>query len=124
MRALPLPLALAACAASQGGSGPSDYEQAIAGRTPGTPQACVAANDATTLRVLDAHTLGYESGGTMWVNRLPRYCPALRPTDAIAIEMHGREYCRDDRFRTITPGMTIPGPVCSLGDFVPYRRAR
>ena len=78
----------------------------------------------TQLRVLDAHSVAYETGGTLWVSRLPADCPGLRADDRLAVEMHGREYCRDDRFRTISPDSAIPGPVCTLGGFVPYRRVR
>jgi hypothetical protein len=43
--------------------------------------------------------------------------------------MHGREYCRGDQFRTVPPGSAqlgpwIGGPVCTLGEFVPYRRRK
>lgn len=121
-RAVPLLLLLAGCAVPQPGR--RDAELDLTGLASGAPQSCVPADDVTMLRVLDPHTVGFESGGTLWVNRLPRGCPALSVSDRLSVEMHGREYCRDDRFRTITPGMTVAGPVCNLGDFVPYRRPR
>jgi hypothetical protein len=106
---------------------PGQHERAsvdLTGLTAGQAQSCVVADDVTMLRVLDARSIGYERGGTLWVSRLPRDCPALSQSDRLAVEMHGREYCRGDRFRTVTPGMTVAGPVCDLGDFVPYRRPR
>jgi hypothetical protein len=125
MRALPLVLAAAACAVPQPRGGQDeDLSRLLAGRTAGAAQSCVAADDVTMLRVLDPHTVGFERGAILWVSRLPRDCPRLSASDALAVEMHGREYCRDDRFRTISPGMTVAGPVCTLGEFVPYRRAR
>jgi hypothetical protein len=122
MRALPFLLALAACTTAELRG--DRLAEAVAGRSPEPAQSCVATDEATALRILDAHTVAYESGATVWINRLPRDCPALRADDRLAVEMHGREYCRDDRFRTISPGSALPGPVCALGDFVPYRRTQ
>ena len=67
-------------------------------------------------------TLVYRRGGTIWLNRLRATCPALRPTSTLIVEVHGSQYCRGDRFRTIEPGQSIPGPTCLLGPFTPWRR--
>jgi hypothetical protein len=40
----------------------------------------------------------------------------------LVVELHGSQYCRNDRFRTVSAGSTIPGPSCFLGTFTPYRR--
>ncbi|MEI9928657.1 MAG: hypothetical protein WDN44_14335 [Sphingomonas sp.] len=40
----------------------------------------------------------------------------------IVIELHGSEICRHDRFRTLDPGSSIPGPTCLMGKFTPYRK--
>ena len=67
-------------------------------------------------------TLVYERGDTIWVNRLAAPCPGLGEMSQIVIEVHGSRYCRGDPFRTREPGLTIPGPICLLGRFTPYRR--
>jgi hypothetical protein len=62
-------------------------------------------------------------GDTVWVNRLEGHCPGLRPLNTLVVEPSlGGQYCRNDRVRAIEPGSSIPGPICPLGDFTPYRR--
>lgn len=125
MRALPLLLILAGCAAPMP-QGPSRdvraLEAELAGRTAGAEESCISADRQTNLRIVDARTLAYESGRTLWVNRLDAACPGMRPMDTLVVEVNGSQYCRGDRFRTLSTGSTIPGPTCVLGAFTPYRR--
>jgi hypothetical protein len=125
MRTLPLLLALAGCAgAGPWPSAPRGDELAplVAGRAAGPAESCVASVQNTSLRVIDSRTLVYDRGRTVWVNRLRDACPGLRRDDALIVETHGSRYCRNDRIRAFEPYRSIPGPVCLLGDFVPYRR--
>jgi hypothetical protein len=55
------------------------------------------------------------------VSRLRAECPGLQPLDTLIVEVHGGRYCRNDQFRAVETGASIPGPICLLGDFVPYR---
>ena len=96
----------------------------LSGRVAGRAQSCVSTYPAESLRIVDSATLVYGAGGTVWVNRLAGSCPGLRPNDTIIVEVHGSQYCKGDLFRTVTPGSSIPGPMCPLGDFVPYRKPR
>ena len=125
MRLLPVLLILAGCAAP-GTEGPSRDQQAhsreLAGRTAGTPQNCISSHGQGTLQVVDEHTIVFRDLDTIWVSRLPGGCPGLRPLDTLIVETQGTQYCRSDRFRSIQPGTTIPGPHCVLGPFTPYRR--
>ena len=126
MRIFPLLLALAGCAAP-GPQGPSRDQEALArqlvGREAGPPQSCIPADTgASGLNAVDSRTLTYERGKTLWVNRLEAECPGLRPHDTLIVELHGSQYCRNDRFRTVPVGGSIPGPTCFLGNFTPYRR--
>ena len=119
----PAAIALASCTAAPLPSGPDPAFQAeLAGRTMGSPQSCIIANTNEAPRVIDAHTLAYGSGRTIYVNRLPAECPGLRPLTTLVIEVNGGNYCRGDRFRSVEPGSIIPGPTCLLSDWVPYRR--
>jgi hypothetical protein len=130
MRALPFLLAVAACAAPLPERAHRyDGAELLTGRTAGAPQSCVAADQLTSLRILDARSVGFERGRILWVSRLPRDCPGLRADDRLSVEMHGREYCRDDRFSVVPAGSAqlgpwVGGPVCTLGEFVPYRRSQ
>ncbi len=121
-----LALALAGCA----GRGSieererSGLERALAGRTAGAPQACVPRVQATNLNAVDSRTVTYDTGGTLYVSRLAAECPGLRPDSTLVVETFGDRYCANDRLRALEPGTTIPGPICRLGEFTPYRARR
>ena len=125
MRSLIFALALSGCAAV--GQGPEAREQAafareLEGRVAGPAETCVSTMQNQPLRIVDRRTLAYDRGGTIWVNRLGSECPGMRPFNTLIVEVHGSQYCRGDRVRALEPGTSIPGPICILGDFVPYRR--
>jgi hypothetical protein len=119
-----LSLLVAGCAGPSA-TGPTRDAEALrrdlAGRTAGPAVSCVAASTGQTLRIVDDRTLVYERGSSLWVNKVD--CPGMRPMDTLVIEVSGSQYCRGDRFRAASTGTSIPGPVCILGDFTPYRRA-
>ncbi|HYG30182.1 MAG TPA: DUF6491 family protein [Allosphingosinicella sp.] len=119
-----LVFALAGCAA--GGSiddrESSALARQLAERVAGEPDRCVSRIGSTSLHPVDRRTLVYDTPGTLWVNRLRAECPGLRPDSLIVIEASGESYCRNDRFRAVERGSSIPGPTCLLGDFTPYRR--
>jgi hypothetical protein len=121
---LPILLLATACAATGGdpSGGETDLQRELAGRTAGEPRDCVPNSSGTNLAARGRQTLVYDQGQTIWVNRMAAACPGLDATSRIVIEVHGSNYCRGDRFRTFHPGQSIPGPVCVLGTFTPYRR--
>jgi len=94
----------------------------LAGGVAGRPQACIWTNAVSNLRVIDAATLGYETGGRTYVNRLRAPCHGLNPASAILLDVHAPRYCRGDRFRALETGSAVAGPVCVLGDWVPLTR--
>lgn len=100
----------------------ADLAQTLAGRVAGPPQSCVSAQSVSNLRAIDAATLGYGSGPSIYVNRLGGDCPGLRELSTVIVEVYGGQYCRGDHFRAVELAGGIPGPVCILGDWVPYRR--
>ena len=120
MRLLPLLLLAPACAASSARE--ADLSSDLAGRTAGPPQDCVPASAGDSLVPRDSQTLVYRRGATIWVNRLAAACPGLNEMSTLIVEVHGSSYCRGDPVRAIEPGRSIPGPICVLGSFTPYRR--
>jgi|SRR5688572_13100520 hypothetical protein len=123
MRRLVFLLVLASCspvAPAPAGSDP--FARELAGRIAGPSQTCVSAVQNQGLRAVDSQTIAYELGRTMWVNRLDHACSAISPHNGIIVDVHSAQYCRGDRIRGFEPGAIIPGPSCTLRDWVPYRR--
>jgi hypothetical protein len=127
MRALFLVLALAGCAAA-GRIGDDETSESralarqLAERTAGEPQQCAPRFEGQGLHAVDRRTIVYDAPGQLWVNRLEADCPSLTPDTVLVVETFGDGYCRNDRFRTLERGSSIPGPYCRLGNFTPYRR--
>jgi len=98
-----------------------DLADALKGREPGQPQDCLSNFDMTNgPRVVGNSTILYNSGRTIW--RTDVVCPGMRDGDTLIVELHGSQLCRNDRFRALTPGTSIPGPFCMMGQFTPYRK--
>ena len=97
--------------------------QRLANRTAGPPETCVLAQSDRNLVANDAATIVYDTGSTIYVNRLAGSCPGLRELSTIIVlTSTGGQYCRGDRFRAREQGSTVPEPACILGEWVPYRR--
>lgn len=110
---------LAGCATPATPSG-NAFASEVAGRVPGRPMSCVTTFPDQNLRVLDPATLAYGYGRTVYVNHLAAPCPALSQFNTLIVEAQGGQYCRGDRIRGREPGAIIPGPICNLGDWIPY----
>ncbi len=123
---------LAGCAASEAQNAPTPLtdKQAkllakeIDGRTPGEPVSCISnIGQRNIIRVSDDMLLYRVSGRLVYQNKLRAPCPGLaRDDDVIISEQFGSQQCRGDLLRLVDRVGGIPGPVCVLGDFVPYRK--
>ncbi|MEO8547215.1 MAG: hypothetical protein ABI422_02485 [Sphingomicrobium sp.] len=123
MRRLILLLALAGCAPAAPTAGSGDaFARELAGRVAGPVKTCIPSNSSANLRVIDSRTLAYESGRTLWVNRLDSSCPGIAPLSTLIVDAGVGEYCRGDRVRGLQPGEIIPGPPCALQNWTRYRR--
>ncbi|WP_420606404.1 DUF6491 family protein [Novosphingopyxis sp.] len=122
-----LPLALAACAA-QGGPGARQSEAAalaeeLADRTAGAPVDCIDTLGVRNLVAVDARTLSYTNGSTIYVNRLRAACPGLEPYDTLIVRRFGGRLCRLDTVEPRDWGLDgVAGPRCPLSSFTPYER--
>jgi hypothetical protein len=122
-------LALAGCtgsnAVSQSRQARADAElaDALKGRVAGEPVTCISTVGVTRgPQIIDRKTILYRDGRRIWRNTLETECPRLEPLNTIVIELYGSQMCQNDRFRMVEPGLSIPGPYCRLGKFVPYTK--
>lgn len=101
----------------------SGLAQETAGRVAGPPRTCISSYPSENLRILDPQTVAYGFGGTIYINHLPAACPVLSQFNTTIVEADdGQQYCRGNRIRGLEPGGIIAGPICNLGDWIPYKR--
>ncbi len=96
----------------------------LAGKVAGKPVNCISDYNSTNLIKISDDILLYRvSGNLVYENRLRSSCPGLaRDNDIIVSEQFGGQKCRGDLIKLVDRTSGIPGPVCSLGEFVPYRK--
>jgi hypothetical protein len=96
------------------------------GKLAGAPVNCISNFQGTnTIRVSDDILLYRVSGRLVYQNNLRGSCPGLgRDDDIIVTETFGGQYCNGDLIKLVDRSSGIQGPVCSLGQFVPYKKAR
>lgn len=96
----------------------------LAGKVAGESVNCISDFQSTNLvRVSDDILLYRVSSRLVYENRLRYSCPGLaRDDDIIVTEQFGSQKCRGDIIKLVDRYSGIQGPVCSLGEFVPYRK--
>lgn len=94
------------------------------GKLAGAPVRCISDYSATNLvRISDDILLYRVSGNLVYRNNLRSTCPGLaRDSDIIVTDQYGSQKCEGDLIRLVDRTSGIQGPVCSLGEFVPYRK--
>ncbi len=124
---------LASCAPLDNAAGPAPLNdkqamllnKELSGKVAGTPVNCLSTSQTTNvIRVSDDILLYRQSGRLVYQNKLRSTCPGLdRDSDIIVTEIYGGNLCKGDLIRLVDRTSGIQGPVCSLGEFVPYRKA-
>jgi len=96
----------------------------LGGKVAGAPVNCISDYNADNMiRVSDNILLYRVSGRLVYKNTLRSSCPGLaRDSDIVVTEQFGGQKCRGDLIRLVDRTSGIAGPVCSLGEFVPYRK--
>lgn len=93
----------------------------LAGRVAGKPQNCISLNRAVSPEIVDRNTILYhETNRRIWRTGPVDACPSLRPLDILIVDVYGAQLCRNDRFRTVQPGQSIPSGYCRFDRFTPY----
>ena len=97
----------------------------LAGRVAGKPVRCIDIQRNGGPEIVDSQTILYrESGKRVWKTGPVGECASLRPLDTVIVEVYGGQLCRNDRFRTVSVGMSIPSGYCRFRDFTPFDRVK
>ena len=107
---------------SQQAKADRDLAKAIGDRKAGAPVDCINSTTNDGPQIIDKQTVIYRQGQRVWVNKLTAECPGLTPFNTMLVELHGSQICRNDQFRIIEPGSSIPGAFCRFGKFTPYSK--
>lgn len=93
----------------------------LAGRVAGTAVRCIDIARIQGPTIVDADTILYrQSGKRIWRTGPVGSCPPLRPLATMIVDVYGGQLCRNDRFRLVEPGLSIPSASCRFRDFTPY----
>ena len=93
----------------------------LAAKPIGPARNCVPVSASEDLAVMPDGTLGVRTGKTLWINDTGKACKNISAMSTLIVERYGSQLCRGDHVRAVEFSGGIPGPVCILGDFVPYR---
>ena len=94
------------------------------GRVAGDPVACVKQRDIRGNRSVGEGVILFDGpSGIIYVNRPAAGCPSLDRGRSLVTRTISTRLCRGDLARVFDPTTGIEYGGCSLGDFVPYRRA-
>ena len=120
-------LALAGCAGSTdraSRASADELAQTFADRAPGAPVECIDSGiGGASFRAVGG-TVVASRGGRLYRSDPVDGCAFLGGDPIIVVEANGSRVCRNDRFRTVSRGTSIPSAVCRFGAFVPYERPR
>lgn len=127
-------MALAGCAYGDADTTPAPIrdkeakilEKELKGKVAGEPRNCIYnSRNVNAIRISDDTLLYRESGRTVYMNKLRSSCPGLtRGDDIMVVETYSGQLCSGDIIRLVDRTSGIQGPVCSLGEFVPYKKAK
>lgn len=93
----------------------------LAGRVAGAPVRCIPFDRTSTLTILGPRTLAWkQTERRLWVTHPTGQCRPLRTVDTVIVAPFGAQLCRDDRFRSFSPGDIVPSVPCRLDGFVPH----
>lgn len=115
------PLILAAIALAL----PAADSDPLQGYTPGPPQDCISLSLVDGPSIVDRNTILYrENGKRIWKTSPVGDCPSLAPLNTLIVDVYGGQLCRNDRFRVLTPGLSIPSAYCRFDRFTPYTKVK
>jgi hypothetical protein len=111
-------------AAAREAPGEVMLSEALAGRTEGEARNCVRQQDIRNARSAGGNTILFDGpGGIVYVNRASGSCPPITARDAIRHRTINTAICSGELIRIYDPQTGVEKGGCSLGAFVPWRRA-
>jgi hypothetical protein len=104
-------------------SGEAKLTRLIDGRVPGKPVRCLDGSQRRNMEVVDRTALVFKDGDTYYVNR-PAGVQFLTWSDVPVFKIFGDQLCSHDIVHLRDRSSGIGGASLSMGEFIPYRRAR
>jgi hypothetical protein len=98
----------------------------LGGKIAGKPMNCLPPHNAeNVIRISDDMLLYRQSSGLVYQNKLRYPCHGLaRDSDILVTETFGGSLCSGDLLKLVDRVSGIQGQVCSLGEFIPYRKQK
>ena len=111
-------------AAAEAAQEQADLQRALAGRVPaGPPLTCLPPGQDRDASNIGPNTILYRRGGTIYVNHPRGGCAGLgNPSYTLVTRSVGMGPCSGDIADVVDLSTHTLHGVCSLGEFVPYRR--
>ncbi|GAO80445.1 MULTISPECIES: hypothetical protein [unclassified Sphingopyxis] len=96
----------------------------LEGRVAGKPQNCIPLSTTQSSQIIDKTAIVYRVGSTLWVNRPKGGAESLDDDDILVLKTSGSQLCSIDTLELHDRTSHMYSGFVSLGEFVPYRRAK
>ncbi len=105
---------------SANAKGEAELTKILMGRTPGKPRDCLGPTQRSNMQIIDKTAFVFRDGDTIYVNR-PSGANFLDGFDYPVFKLFGSDLCRMDQAEMLSRTSSIPGPVLTMGSFIPYK---
>lgn len=113
-----------ACSTTPPPTGPDEkLAEALVGKVAEAPRSCIDLDEARAGEVFRDVIVYRTSRALNYVNSTPG-CRTFSSDPIFVNKVFGSRLCRGDTVQFVSRSGGIPGPVCVLGDFTPYRTPR
>ena len=105
-------------------TGEAQLTKILEGRVAGKPVNCIYMPRVRNSRIIDNTAIVYDAGSTIWVNRPTSGANQLDDDDVMVVRLTGSQLCSVDTISMRDRSGHFWSGYVSLGDFVPYTRAK
>ena len=102
----------------------AELAKLLEGRVAGEPQKCIPLSTTRSSQIIDKTAIVYKVGSTYWVNRPKGGAESLDDDDILVLRTTGSQLCSIDTLELHDRTSRMYSGFVSLGEFVPYRRAK